>query len=159
MRHELFNAWAVPHTVSAPLINQYSQGMGYGFHVDAPISSPPHLMRRDFSITLFLDEPESYDGGELEVESPGGLRQAKLKAGDAFIYHTHALHQVREVTRGVRRAAVFWIQSIIPDDGVRQNLFDLLAATSSLQAQGFKGQEMLLLGKVHQNLTRKFARL
>ncbi len=159
MRHELFKAWAAPHTVSAPLINRHAEGMSYGFHVDAAISSPPDLMRRDFSITLFLDDPESYGGGELEVESPGGLRQMKLKAGDAFIYHTHALHQVREVTRGTRHAAVFWVQSIIPDDGVRQNLFDLLAAMSSLQGRGVGGHEMLLLNKVHQNLTRKFSRL
>ena len=159
MRHELFNAWAAPHTVSAPLVNRHGKGMSYGFHVDSPISKPPHLMRRDLSVTLFLDDPESYDGGELEVESPGGLRQAKLKAGDAFIYQTHALHQVRQVTRGVRHAAVFWVQSLVPDDGIRQNLFDLVAAMSSLEGRGVKGHEMLLLGKVHQNLTRKFARL
>ena len=115
-------------------------------------------MRRDLSVTLFLDDPESYDGGELEVESPGGLKQAKLKAGHAFIYTTNALHQVREVSRGVRHAAVFWIQSSIPDDAMRQSIFDLHAATSALQSKGVSGSEILLLSKVKQNLTRKFAR-
>jgi PKHD-type hydroxylase len=158
LRHELFSAWALPLTVSAPLVNRHAIGMSYGFHVDAPISPPPHLMRRDLSVTLFLDDPETYEGGELEVESPGGMKRVKLKAGDAFVYQTHALHQVCEVSRGIRHAAVFWIQSQIPDDSLRQHLFDLRAATSSLHARGVVGQEMLLLNKVHQNLTRKFVR-
>lgn len=156
-RNELLKAWGAPKTISLPLINRHAQGMHYGFHVDAAVTSYGSMMRRDLSVTLFLSDPSTYDGGELEVESPGGLKRIKAPAGCAFAYPTHAIHQVREVSRGVRLAAVFWLQSVIQDDQMRQTLFDLQAATSALVEKGVKGQEMLLLSKVHQNLTRKFA--
>ncbi len=159
MRHSLFEVWAQPLSISAPLINRHSPGMHYGYHVDAPLSPPPNRIRRDLSVTLFLSDPETYEGGELEVECPGGARQLKLKAGDAFIYATHALHQVRQVTTGTRDAAVFWLQSTIQDDFIRQNLFELQAAISTLQSKNTSSQELLLLSKVHQNLTRKFSTL
>ena len=128
LRHPLLQAWALPHTVSVPLINRHSQGMHYGFHVDAAVTDAPSLMRRDLSVTLFLSDPESYTGGELEIESPGGLKRVKLSAGSAFIYATHALHQVKEVTAGQRDCAVFWLQSHIQDDAMRLTLFDLRTA-------------------------------
>lgn len=156
-RHPLLTAWAVPRTISLPLINRYSKGMHYGFHVDAAVTAMNSQMRRDLSVTLFLSDPETYVGGELEVESPGGLKRVKLPAGSAFIYATHAIHQVREVTSGVRQAAVFWLQSLIPDDAMRQTLFDLQAAMAELVGKGVEGPEMLVLNKVHQNLTRRFA--
>lgn len=156
-RHPLLLAWAVPKTVSVPLVNRYSKGMHYGFHVDAAISPTNTQLRRDLSVTLFLSDPGTYEGGELEVESPGGLKRMKLPAGSAFIYATHALHQVREVTSGVREAAVFWLQSLIHDDAMRSTLFDLHAAMSALGEKGVQGPEMLMLNKVHQNLTRRFA--
>ncbi len=155
-RHPLLVAWAAPRTISMPLINRYSQGMHYGFHVDAAVTALNSKMRRDLSVTLFLSGPETYVGGELEVESPAGLKRVKLPAGSAFIYATHALHQVREVTGGVREAAVFWLQSLIPDDAMRQTLFDLQAAMAALIDKGVEGPEMLVLNKVHQNLTRRF---
>lgn len=156
-RNPLLLAWGVPRSISAPLINRHAEGMHYGFHVDGAVTTEGSIMRRDLSVTLFLSDPADYDGGELEVESPGGLKCIKLPAGSAFVYATHAIHQVRQVTKGVRHAAVFWLQSLIQDDQLRQSLFDLHAATSSLAEKGLTGQEMLLLSKVHQNLTRKFA--
>lgn len=156
IRDPLLNAWGMPRTVSVPLINRHSTGMHYGFHVDAAVTQVNSIMRRDLSVTLFLSDPSTYDGGELEVESPGGLKRVKLPAGDAFVYATHALHQVREVTRGVRHAAVFWLQSLVQDDSMRQSLFDLQASISGLATKGVQGQEMLLLNKVHQNLQRRF---
>jgi len=156
-RHPLLLAWAMTKTVSVPLVNRYSKGMHYGFHVDAAVSPTNTQLRRDLSVTLFLSDPGTYEGGELEVESPGGLKRVKLPAGSAFIYATHALHQVREVTSGVREAAVFWLQSLIHDDAMRLTLFDLHAAMSALGEKGLEGPEMLMLNKVHQNLTRRFA--
>ncbi|RYD21989.1 MAG: Fe2+-dependent dioxygenase [Verrucomicrobiaceae bacterium] len=156
-RHPLLLAWAVPRTVSMPLINRYSKGMHYGFHVDAAVTAQNSQMRRDLSVTLFLSDPETYVGGELEVESPGGLKRIKLPAGSAFIYATHALHQVREVTSGMREAAVFWLQSLIQDDAMRLTLFDLQASMAALVEKGVEGPEMLVLNKVHQNLTRRFS--
>jgi PKHD-type hydroxylase len=156
-RNPLLVAWGAPRTISAPIVNRHAEGMHYGFHVDAAVTTEGSVMRRDLSVTLFLSDPSSYEGGELEIESPGGLKRVKLPAGSAFAYTTNAIHQVRQVTRGVRYAAVFWLQSLIQDDQIRQSLFDLQAATSSLAERGLVGQEMLLLSKVHQNLTRKFA--
>jgi PKHD-type hydroxylase len=155
-RHPLLLAWGAPRTISMPLINRHAEGMHYGFHVDAAVTQGS-VMRRDLSVTLFLSDPGSYDGGELEVESPGGLKRIKPAAGSAFAYATHAIHQVRQVTRGVRYAAVFWLQSLIQDDQMRQSLFDLHAVTTALAEKGIAGQEMLLLSKLHQNLLRKFA--
>ena len=156
-RNPLLLAWGVPRTISLPLINRHGKGMHYGFHVDAAVTTGLSVMRRDLSVTLFLSDPSSYEGGELEVESPGGLQQIKPAAGSGFAYATHAIHQVRKVTRGVRYAAVFWLQSLIQDDAMRQSLFDLQAATGSLADRGVMGQEMLLLSKLHQNLTRRFS--
>lgn len=156
-RHPLLIAWGAPRTISMPLINRHAEGMHYGFHVDAAVTTQGSVMRRDLSVTLFLSDPSTYEGGELEVESPGGLKRIKPAAGCAFAYATHAIHQVRQVTRGVRHAAVFWLQSLIQDDQMRQSLFDLQAVTSSLAEKGVQGQEMLLLSKLHQNLTRKFS--
>ena len=156
-RHPLLIAWGAPRTISMPLINRYAEGMHYGFHVDAAVTTQGSVMRRDLSVTLFLSDPPTYDGGELEVESPGGLKRIKPAAGGAFAYATHAIHQVRPVTCGVRYAAVFWLQSLIQDDQMRQSLFDLQAVIGSLTERGVQGQEMLLLSKLHQNLTRKFS--
>lgn len=157
LRHPLVAVWALPHSVSMPLINRHSQGMHYGYHVDAAVTDAPSLMRRDLSVTLFLNDPDSYGGGELEIEAPGGLKRVKLSAGSAFIYATHAIHQVAEVTTGVRDCAVFWLQSQIQDDAMRLTLFDLRTAVHALESRGVTGPEMLLLQKACQNLTRRFA--
>lgn len=156
-RDLLLVAWAQPITLSIPLINRHGSGMHYGFHVDAAVTTHHSVMRRDISISLFLSDPNSYDGGELEVESPAGLQRIKLPAGHAYAYATHALHQVRPVTSGTRYAAVFWLQSLVPDDQMRQTLFELHAVTHALTERGLAGHEMLMLSKIHQNLTRKFA--
>jgi PKHD-type hydroxylase len=157
-RNPMLAAWAQPMTISIPLINRHGPGMHYGFHVDAPITTHHSVMRRDISISLFLSDPDSYQGGELEVESPAGLQRIKLPAGHGYAYATHALHQVCPVTSGTRLAAVFWLQSVVPDDQMRQTLFELHAVTAALTERGLDGQEMLLLSKIHQNLTRKFSR-
>ena len=157
-RDPLLVAWAQPMTVSIPLINRHGPGMHYGFHVDAAVTTHHTAMRRDISISLFLSDTDSYEGGELEVESPAGLQRIKLPAGHGYAYATHALHQVRPVTSGTRLAAVFWLQSLIPDDQMRQTLFELQAVSQALTERGLCGQELLMLSKIHQNLTRKFSR-
>ena len=156
-RDSLLAAWAQPMTISIPLINRHGTGMHYGFHVDAAVTTHHSVMRRDISVSLFLSDPNSYEGGELEVESPAGLQRIKLPAGHGYAYATHALHQVRPVTSGTRYAAVFWLQSVIPDDQMRQTLFELHAVTHALTERGLSGHEMLMLSKIHQNLIRKFS--
>lgn len=158
-KHPLLSAWAQPTHLSAPLINKHGEGMEFGWHVDSPVGGQgSKMIRRDVALTLFLSDPNSYEGGALEVESPAGPKPVKLPAGSAFAYHCHALHRVTPVTSGVRFGAVVWLQSLIPDDDIRQMLFNLTAAAAGIEEREGKTDELLLINKVHQNLTRRFAR-
>ena len=159
IRHPVFQAWAVPMRMSAPLFNRYGEGMFYGNHVDNPVvgNNPP--LRADISLTLFLSDPADYDGGELVVESPAGATAVKLAAGSAFAYLSNALHRVNRITRGERFAAVSWFQSMIPDDRLRAILFDLASVEQSLAQTLHETPAFNLLSKASQNLLRLAARL
>ena len=159
VRHPIFQAWAVPMRMSAPLFNRYGVGMFYGSHVDNPIvgNNPP--LRADISLTLFLSDPADYDGGELIVESPAGPAAVKLPAGHAFAYLSNALHRVNRITRGERFAAVSWFQSMVPDDRLRAILFDLASVEQALAQTMQKTPASELLAKANQNLLRLAARV
>lgn len=155
-RHPLLQAWALPKRITAPLFSRYDPGMAYGAHVDSPLMGQGQPIRSDLSITVFLNEPAEYDGGELLIETPGsgdGVR-VKLPAGDAIIYPTFSLHQVLPVTRGVRLVAVTWVQSLVRDPMMRQVLFDLHAASRSLMEREPDAIETRLVQKAHNNLMR-----
>ncbi len=158
-RHPIFQSWAQPRKISLPLVNRYTSGSHYGPHLDAAVTTEGLAMRRDISVTVFLSDPSDYRGGELIVESPAGPQSVKLAAGEGFAYQTHALHEVRKVTEGKRLAIVFWAQSLIPDDQLRQMHFDLIAVLTSLEERGLDGREALLLQKVQQNFLRRFAQI
>jgi PKHD-type hydroxylase len=158
-RHALFTSLVQPKRLLAPLYSRYRPGMRYGTHIDNPILGGAQPMRADVSITLFLSDPSSYDGGELTIESPGGARQIKLPAGDAIVYSTTAFHQVEPVTRGERLVAVTWAQSYVRDSELRQILHDLNAVVQSLLEQNPKAPQTQLLAKCHSNLLRRFAEL
>lgn len=153
-RHPVFQPWAMPLRMSAPLFNRYTPGMFYDNHVDRPIAGLNPPLRADISITLFLSDPASYDGGELIVESAGGPKGVKLPAGSAFAYLSNALHRVNKITRGERFAAVTWVQSMVPDDRLRAIIFDLTALEQSLGQKMNHSPEFDLLCKARQNLTR-----
>lgn len=157
-RHELFRAYAWPRRLSAALYARYDPGMHYGAHVDAPLMGGSPQMRSDISITIFLNEPSEYDGGELAVDFGSGVvQQAKLPAGDAVVYSTTMVHQVRPITRGRRLVAVLWAQSYARDPRVREALFDLRAGVGSLRAKAPAAVEVRLLEKTLNNLERYFA--
>ena len=158
-RHPVLQAWALPLRISAPIFNRYGEGMGYGNHVDNPIAGMNPPLRADISLTLFLSDPASYDGGELVVESPLGPKLVKLPASGAFAYLSNALHRVNKITRGERFAMVTWIQSMVPDDRMRSILFDLAAIEQSLAPRLNHTPEFDLLCKVRQNLMRLAANL
>ncbi len=127
-RNPFFISAALPSKVYPPMFNRYEEGMAFGTHVDGTVRTIPGSgvrMRCDLSATLFLSAPESYEGGDLVIESDFGLRSAKLGAGDLLIYAGSSRHRVNPVTRGQRVAAVFWIQSLVRDDVQRQMLFEL----------------------------------
>ncbi|XAL98980.1 Fe2+-dependent dioxygenase [Phycisphaeraceae bacterium D3-23] len=156
-RHEMLNAWAVPRRYATPLFSRYQPGMAYGAHVDAGLMGGANPMRTDISITVFLNEPSEYEGGELVIEIPGGQYQVKFAAGDAVAYPTFSLHRVNPVTSGERLVAVTWAQSVLRDPEARKLHFDLLSACSSLAKREPDAGELPVLQRVRHNLVRLLA--
>lgn len=161
-RSPLFVSAALPHHVFPPLFNRYGPGMSFGNHVDnavRQIPGTPHRLRTDVSATLFLNAPEEYDGGELIVEDTFGTHSIKLAAGDLVVYPASSLHRVSPVTRGVRQAAFFWIQSMVRDDRARALLFDLDSSIRDLTATGADRDSLVRLTHCYHNLLRRWAEL
>jgi PKHD-type hydroxylase len=114
-------------------------------------------VRSDVSCTLFLSEPEEYDGGELIVSDTYGEHEVKLPAGDAIVYPSSSLHKVTPVTRGARIASFFWVQSLVRDDGTRRLLLELDTAIRNLSASAADQASILQLTGVYHNLLRRWA--
>jgi PKHD-type hydroxylase len=131
-RNQVFALAAMPKAMRPILISRYESGMSYGPHVDNALMGDSPQMRTDLAFTLFLNEPDEYEGGELIVDDPGGERDFKLPAGSLVLYPANTLHRVTEVTSGCRRVAVSWIQSLIRDHAKRQILFELESARTVL---------------------------
>lgn len=159
-RNELFTSAALPLRVFPPLFNRYDAGMDFGMHIDNSIRfvpGAPIRVRTDLSATLFLTEPEDYDGGELIIEDTYGVQQVKFAAGDMVLYPATSRHRVNPVTRGSRWASFFWIQSMVRDDGKRTLLFDLDTAIQSLRAKDGESAEAIKLTGIYHNLVRRWA--
>lgn len=152
-KNGLFMAAAEPKQIHPALFSRYAPGMRYGPHVDNALMGD---VRVDLALTLFLSDPDDYDGGELVAAFSTGERSVKLPAGNAVLYPATTLHQVAEVTRGQRLAAVTWIRSMIRDAAEREILFDLRTAHSRLAKQLGKTVEVDLLSKCHTNLLRRW---
>ena len=159
-RHPRFISAALPNALYPPMFNRYGEGMTFGGHVDGSIRIDPfsgRKLRTDISASLFLNEPDSYDGGELQIQDHFGLHSVKLAAGDMIVYPATSLHQVSPITRGVRLASFFWIQSLVRDDTQRALLFDMDTAIQRLnQTDGDPTARQLLVGCYH-NLLRQWA--
>ncbi|MEJ6788964.1 Fe2+-dependent dioxygenase [Brevundimonas sp. BR2-1] len=155
----MFVSAALPHTVFPPLFNRYEGGERFGVHVDNAIRQRgPIRIRSDLSATLFLSEPEDYDGGELVIEEMYGPQSVRLPAGDLVLYPSKSLHQVTPVTRGARVASFFWIQSLVRDDADRETLFRLDVAIQRVSAdRGPQDAAVLELTAVYHNLLRRWA--
>lgn len=157
----LFMAAAVPFKIFPPLFNCYQSGQAFGTHIDNAIRSvkgTPHRIRTDLSMTLFLNEPDEYDGGELIVEDTFGTPSIKLPAGHAVLYPGSSLHRVTPVTRGKRIASFFWIQSMVRDDTQRTLLFNLDLAIQQLGRQQQSGSDVAIkLTGIYHNLVRMWA--
>jgi PKHD-type hydroxylase len=160
-RAPLFIAAALPLKVFPPLFNRYGPGDGFDTHVDNAIRmkrGSDFRLRSDLSATLFLSDPQDYDGGELIVEDHLGTHLVKLPAGDMILYPASSLHRVTPVTRGARIASFFWIQSMVRDDSARRTLFDLDTAIQTIAAD--RGQDdaaIIRLTGVYHNLLRRWA--
>ena len=159
-RSGLFISAALPLKVFPPLFNRYQGGQAFGTHVDNAIrqvAGTPHRVRTDLSATLFLSNPDEYDGGELSVEDTYGVHSVKLPAGHMVLYPATSLHHVRPVTRGARVASFFWIQSMVRDDGERALLFDLDSAIQGLNREAPVHPLAVQLTGVYHNLLRRWA--
>jgi PKHD-type hydroxylase len=156
----LFVSAALPLRVFPPLFNRYEGGQAFGTHVDNAIRQvpgTPHRVRTDLSCTLFLSDPEDYEGGELVVEDTYGVHQVKLPAGHLILYPASSLHHVRPVRRGVRLASFFWVQSLVRDDGARTLLFDLDTAIQALGRDHPDHPSTVQLTGVYHNLLRRWS--
>ncbi len=156
-RKPLFISAALPSRVYPPLFNRYEGGEHFGEHVDNAVRLLPGTgmkIRTDLSATLFLSEPDDYDGGELLIEDTYGAHSIKLPAGDLVVYPASSLHRVMPVTRGARIASFFWIQSMIRDDGQRTILFDLDTAIQRLGAANADEVARVRLTGCYHNLLR-----
>lgn len=155
-RHPLFISAALPNQVYPPLFNRYEGGMTFGSHVDGAVRVLPNgvKLRTDVSVTLFLSAPDEYDGGELVIEDAYGVQEIKLPAGDMIVYPATSLHQVTPVTRGVRVASFFWVQSLVRSDAQRALLFDMDTAIQRLNASDADAQARRSLVGCYHNLLR-----
>jgi PKHD-type hydroxylase len=161
-RSPLFMSAALPLKVYPPMFNRYSGGHSFGSHVDNAIRQvpgSPHRVRTDLSATLFLAEPDDYEGGELIVEDTYGTHSVKLSAGHMVLYPSTSLHRVTPVTRGARVASFFWIQSLVRDDGRRTLLFDMDTAIQRLNQDLPDHPSALQLTGVYHNLLRQWSEL
>jgi PKHD-type hydroxylase len=160
-RHPLFIAAALPLKVFRPLFNRYEGGQNFGNHIDNAVRrnrAGDVMVRTDLSATLFLCEPDTYEGGELVVEDTYGVHAVKLEAGDLILYPASSLHRVEPVTQGARVASFFWVQSMVRDDAKRALLFDMDIAVQQLVAQhGHAHPQLITLTGTYHNLLRMWA--
>ncbi|PZO10407.1 MAG: Fe2+-dependent dioxygenase [Lysobacteraceae bacterium] len=156
-RCDTFMSAAQPRRAASMLVSRYRPGMGYGLHVDAPIMGEPNHVRSDVSFTLFLDEPDTYQGGELAFETGSGETAFKLPARSAICYSTGQLHRVRPVEQGERMAVVGWVQSLVRDPAIRELLHDMSVASDLLVGQEDASRALELINKSYFNLLRRHA--
>jgi PKHD-type hydroxylase len=160
-RTPLFISAALPMKIYPPMFNRYGVGETYGLHVDNAIRvvpGTPTRIRTDLSATLFLSDPDEYEGGELRIEDKFGSHSVKLNAGDLILYPSTSLHKVEPVTKGARVASFFWLQSMIRQHEQRDVLFDLDQSIQSLTEQhGNDHADVMRLSGIYQNLIQQWA--
>ncbi len=161
--NSLFVSAAVPLHIFPPLFNSYQLGQFFGEHVDNCIRGDNLTglrIRTDLSATLFLSEPDEYDGGELVIDDYYGSQRVKLPAGHLVLYPSTSLHMVTPVTRGVRVCSFFWLQSMIRDAHARRMIFDMDNAIQELVTRlGRNDPEVRKLTNIYHNLIRYWAEL
>ncbi|MBU6478615.1 MAG: Fe2+-dependent dioxygenase [Xanthomonadaceae bacterium] len=158
-RHPDFHAATLPVKILPPRFNRYTGGSAYGAHIDGAVMAlaDGSQLRSDIACTVFLADPESYDGGELTVDDTYGEHEVKLPAGDAIVYPASSLHRVAPVTRGARVAAFFWIQSLVRDEAQRRTLLQLDTAIRQLTGSGADADAVKRLTGVYHNLLRQWS--
>lgn len=137
VRHPLYLQAALPAKICAPIYARYTAGMEYGSHIDDPVMGPPAARyRSDIAITVFLNSPDEYEGGELSIEGPNGNREVKLPAGHAVLYPASSYHAVKPMVSGERLVALTWVQSMVRRADRREILVQLDQARKELEQDG-----------------------
>jgi PKHD-type hydroxylase len=155
----LIQAAVMPKFVLPPLFSRYEAGMQYGWHVDSPLAGQGPTIRSDVSMTVFLADPASYQGGELVIQTEAGNMAYKLNKGDAIIYPTTRLHVVNPVISGTRQVAVTWMQCAVKEAVKRELLLQLNTAQQMTYQRNPQAPEYLVLQQVYSNLVRMWADL
>ncbi|TYK64981.1 Fe2+-dependent dioxygenase [Colwellia echini] len=159
-KSNMFMSAALPLKIFPPLFNCYQGGGNFGVHVDNAIRQVPgtHVkVRTDLSMTLFISEPDEYEGGELTIEDTFGSQKVKLAAGDMILYPSTSLHHVTPVTKGRRLASFFWLQSLVNSDEKRSILYDMDMAIQSLRTKVNDSPEIIQLTGVYHNMLRQWS--
>ncbi len=159
-RSPLFTSAALPLKIVPPLFNRYESNQTYGNHIDGairPVTGTPYKVRTDLSATLFLSNPDEYDGGDLIVQDSFGERSIKFAAGDMVLYPGSSVHRVSPVTRGTRLASFFWIESMVRDLNHRTLLFQLDNAIQAIAADLPDHPAVVEIAGVYHNLLRCWA--
>jgi len=154
VEHPVYKAAALPMKVAAPFYARYTKGMSYGDHVDDPIMQAERPYRSDISITVFLNDPADYEGGELAIRTSFGETKVKLAAGDAVMYPSSSVHHVNEVTDGIRVVAVTWLQSLVRDPAQREILYDLYQLREKMLSSDSESDDTKRLDRSYVNLVR-----
>lgn len=158
VRNPDYIAAAFAARIAAPIYAKYTEGMYYGNHIDDPVMGPPNQRyRSDMSVTIFLNEPEAYDGGELVISTTFGEQKVKLNAGDAVLYPSSSTHRVAEVTRGERIVAVTWLQSTVRDPAKREILYNLAQARETMIKTAAGTKELEQVSNSYVNLLRMWS--
>lgn len=158
-KNPLFVSAALPKRILPPMFNRYAGGHTYGNHIDNAVQTDRRNGERiltDISVTVFLSEPEDYEGGELIVEDTYGSHEVKLPAGDAIVYPASSLHRVEPVVTGTRVASFLWVQSLVRDAWHRNMLFNLDMTLLKLRAQVGNTEEIIALTGHYHNLLRQW---
>jgi len=157
MGHPDFQAAALPNKTAAPFYSRYTEGMRYGAHIDNPLMGSGPYLRTDVSATLFLSDPDQYEGGELCVMTEFGEQQVKLSAGSVVVYPSSSLHHVAEVTSGERLGLIVWLQSCVRDPAQREILYRLWQSRENLLATDPQGVDTTRIDHIYANLVRMWA--
>jgi len=158
VKHPVYLAAALPAKIAAPYYAKYTNGMYYGNHVDDPVMGPAgQRYRSDLSITVFISEPDEYEGGELTIQTSFGEQKVKLAAGDAIMYPSSSTHRVNEVSSGERLVAVTWLQSMVRDPSQRELLYKLHLAREILLENAKDKEETELVSNAYVNLVRMWS--
>ncbi len=157
VRHPEYQQAALPHRIAAPFYARYETGMQYGEHIDDPIMGQGDRYRSDLAMTIFLNSPDDYAGGELVIKTPYGEQSIKYNAGDAVIYPATTRHRIAKVTRGERLVAVTWIQSLVRDNEQRELLYQLNKTREKMLRKDPHSDDTKRIDNVYVNLVRMWS--